>query len=86
MLAHVAGMPVGGGSGGSGELPPGRKRQFKGGKTPKCGDCKHCNNPKYKQACITNRERLSQGLEPEFKTEEARRNYEGSKKAKVESE
>lgn len=45
--------------------PPGRRRRlWVGGSTPKCGSCKHCLNPKMKQACIINRERVAQGLPP----------------------
>lgn len=34
--------------------------------TPKCGACKTCQNPRMKKACLTNRERIAQGMEPVF--------------------
>lgn len=55
-------------------LPPGRFRTFKG-ITPKCGKCLTCERPKMKKACVVNRERLAQGLEPEFRTAEARKKH-----------
>ncbi|GAX72772.1 hypothetical protein CEUSTIGMA_g228.t1 [Chlamydomonas eustigma] len=55
-------------------LPPGRKRVFKG-TTPKCGNCRSCNNPSLKKACFTNRELIEQGKEPIFLTKEAKAVY-----------
>ncbi len=49
-----------------------RKRAFKGGPTPKCGACKTCIHKSMKQACLTNRKRMAEGLEPVFLTEEAK--------------
>jgi hypothetical protein len=39
------------------------KRTFLG-ITPKCGSCRTCLNPSMKKACLVNRGRLAQGLEP----------------------
>ncbi|CAD7696786.1 unnamed protein product [Ostreobium quekettii] len=44
----------------------GRRMRRSVGRTPKCGACKTCMHPSMKKACLTNRERIEQGLEPLF--------------------
>lgn len=61
------------------QKPAAGKRLF----TPRCGNCRTCNNLSLKKACETNRARLSENLEPIFHTEEARLAYQ-AKRAKFE--